>query len=109
MRPYKPRRAGKRWLQDAPSYILDVFDDKRTIDRYTVFLGGDWILQLNDDTWLQYIGMSGAPEHPQGFSQFGELRAHEAANYRYRNGHYRIKWNDLPEHIRKHVIARATE
>ena len=31
-RPYKPRRAGKRWLEEAPEYILDVFDNKGNSD-----------------------------------------------------------------------------
>ena len=58
---------------------------------------------------MPYLGMSDAPTHPQGFSQWGELRAHEAAAYRYREGKRRIRWLDLPEHIREHVKARAEE
>ena len=121
---YTPRRAGKRWREGAPDYILDCFDDPRTIDRYTVLLGGSLLNGTTDGTkvvvcsyaafnqpppWIDYIGMSGAPEDPQGFSQMGELSISEMQNYRYRNGHYRIKWLDLPEHIRQHVIARCTE
>ena len=105
MRAYKPRRAGKRWLEDAPEYVLDVFDDDRTCDRYTVFFCGSFFA----DGVVPYLGMSGAPTHPQGFSQWGELEPFQATAYRYRNGKHRIKWNDLPEHIRKHVIARATD
>jgi hypothetical protein len=105
-RAYQPRRASKRWLQDAPEYILDVFDNKgKTCDRYTVLLGGSLFV----DGVIAYLGMSGAPSYPQGFSQWGELKPHEAAAYRYRSGHDRIKWNDLPEHIRQHLIARVNE
>ena len=109
-RKYTPRRAGKRWLAGAPEYVLDVFDDPRTIDRYTVLFGGSLLNGTRDgkQVWIDYLGMSGAPEHPQGFSQMGELSIGEAQDYRYRNGHYRIKWMDLPEHIRRHVIGRAT-
>lgn len=110
MRTYTPRRAGKRWLTDAPEYVMDVFDDKRTADRYTVMFAGSLLISDGTfaGTYVQYLGMSGAPEHPQGISMWGELKAHEAAAYRYRNKHRRIKWDDLPEHIRKHVVARAT-
>lgn len=110
-RNYTPRRAGAHWREAAPDYILDVFDDPRTADRYTVIFGGkDWTEGDGTyaGTWLHYLGMSGAPTHPQGFSQFGELEAHQAMNYRYRNGRYRIRWLDLPEHIRAHIVARAS-
>ena len=82
-----------------------MFDDSRTCDRYTVLFGGS----LFADGVIPYLGMSGAPTHPQGFSQWGELQPHEASAYRYREGHHRMKWNDLPENIRQHVQARATE
>ena len=37
MRPYRPRRATKRWLEGAPEYVLDCFDNRgKTVDRYTV-------------------------------------------------------------------------
>lgn len=111
MRTYKPRRAGKRWLQDAPDYILDVLDTKgKTCDRYTILFTGE--LLTTDGTLagtiVPYLGMSDAPAHPQGVSMWGELRAYEASSYRYSAGHDRIRWLDLPEHIRAHVIARAT-
>lgn len=110
---YVCRRASKaRWLQNAPEYILDVFDNKgKTADRYTVMFTGS--LLISDGTFanthVQYLAMSGAPSHPQGVSMWGELTAYEAARFRYRSKHQRIKWDDLPEHIRKHVIARVKE
>ena len=62
-RPYKPRRAGKRWLEEAPEYILDVFDNKgKTADRYTVLFGGSmldpWLLK---DRKVHYLGMNSYP------------------------------------------------
>lgn len=115
MRTYTPRRANlKRWLEQAPEYILDVFDNKgKTADRYTVmFTGPDFLIRDGSDeyrnTHLPYLGLSDAPSHPQGFSQWGELSAYDASSYRYRVGHQRIRWLDLPGHIRKHVVARAT-
>jgi hypothetical protein len=121
MAVYRPRRAGSRWLEGAPAYIFDVFDDKGVGDRYTVFFGADFIYHVAKDgkigqgsdqyanTYLAYLGMSGAPSHPQGISQWGELEAYQTAMYRYRNKNRRIRWLDLPEHIRNHVIARATD
>lgn len=110
MRRYVPRRAGKRWLADAPAYVLDVLDSGNGGERYTVLFTGDLLIRDADGTvYVQYLGMSGAPTHPQGVSMWGELKAHEVAAYRYRSGHHRIKWSDLPEHIRQHVVVRATE
>jgi hypothetical protein len=112
---YKPRRANlKRWLQEAPPYILDVFDNKgKTADRYTVmFTGPDLLIRSNGtayaNTWVPYLGMSEAPSHPQGISMWGEMSAYDMDSYRYRDGKQRIRWLDLPEHIRKHAVARAT-
>lgn len=118
MRKYTPRKAGKRWLEDAPDYVLDVFDDPRTCDRYTVFFAAPFFISIEDgrttplsdrfnNTFVQYLGMSGAPSHPQGFSQWGELDAYRTAGYRRRSQRFRIRWNDLPEDIRAHVRARA--
>lgn len=107
---YIPRRAGKkRWLQNAPEYVLDCFDDPRTCDRYTVLFTANLLVTDGTfaGTFVQGLGMSGAPSHPQGVSQWFELKAHQAADYRYRNHHRRVKWMDLPEHIRAHVIGRA--
>jgi hypothetical protein len=115
VKPYTPRRAGlKRWLQDAPDYVLDVFDYPRACDRYTVMFTGRFLEYSGKEktfanTYVQYLGMSGAPTHPQGFSMWGEMEAYEAAAYRYNNHHRRIRWNDLPEHIKAHVRARAGE
>ena len=116
MKRYSPRRAGKKWLAGAPAYVLDCFDNgglsKRngSCDRYRVLFCGD-LLETDGTfagTYVQGLGMSDAPTHPQGVSLWFELKAYEAAAYRYRSSHQRVKWADLPEHIRRHVIARAT-
>lgn len=102
---YRPRRATKRWLEGAPEYILDVFDNKgKTADRYTVLFGGSMLEpKLLEDRKVYFLGLSGAPSHPQGFSQWGEISAS------YRPARDRIRWLDLPEHIQRHVIARVTQ
>lgn len=106
-RKYTPRRAGKRWQESAPAYVLDCFDDKGDGDRYTVFFTGEFL--ITDGTFkgthVPYLGMS---EH-LGISQWGELDAYQCANYRYAKKHRRVRWLDLPDQIRKHVIARAAE
>lgn len=104
-RNWKPRRAGRRWLENAPEYVLDCFDNKgKTADRYTVLFGGS----LLEDSLLRarknfYLGMSDAPTSTQGVSMWGECDA------AWRPSHERVRWVDLPAHIRKHVIARAAE
>ncbi len=108
-RKYTPRRAGARWLKDAPAYVLDCFDDARTVDRYTVLFTGN-LLETDgtfDNTFVHGLGMSSAPSHPQGISMWLELKAYEAAAYRYRNHHRRVRWLDLPKNIRRHVEARC--
>lgn len=102
-----PRRAGARWLQNAPEFVLDCFDSTEPGERYTVLFGGSLRVTADQQHYVSYLSMSGAPTHPQGVSMWGELRQHEAAEYRYRCGKQRVRWLDLPEHIRNHVIARV--
>lgn len=118
---YTPRRASKRWLEGAPAYVLDVLDSKGPGERYTVLFTRPFVYVSNPDgstseapgryadTWIQFLGMSDAPTHPQGVSLWGEMPAHQAAAYRYRCKRQRIRWQDLPEHIRRHVAARAAD
>lgn len=97
-RPYKPRRAGKRWLEEAPEYILDVFDNKgKTADRYTVLFGGSMFdPRMLQDRKVLFMGMNDNTYY------WGECDAS------WRPSRERIRWLDLPEHIRNHVIRRAT-
>ena len=107
---YTPRRAGSRWLEGAPAYILDCFDERGPGERYTVFFGTEFMSRRGDfaSSWISYLGMSDAPTHPQGVSLWGEMKAWNAVEYRTRRKHRRVRWQDLPEHIRAHVVARAT-
>jgi len=104
MKKYAPRRSSARWSEAAPEYVLACYDNGgKTADRYTVLFGGS----LYDDSMgrnASYLGMSDAPTHPQGFSQWSEM---PAANRDACGKH--IRWLDLPEHIRNHVVARATQ
>jgi hypothetical protein len=98
MRKYRPKKASKRWLIDAPDYILSVYDNGgKTCDRYTVLFAGHlWNASLGYN--VMYLAMSDGLE----FSQWGEMRSddREACGKQ-------IAWLDLPEHIRNHVIDRA--
>jgi hypothetical protein len=103
MPAYRPRRASKRWQEQAPEYVLDCFDNKgKTADRYTVLFGGS-LWEESMGRKVPYLGMSDSPTSPQGVSMWGEVEAS------WRPSHQRVRWLDLPEHIRQHVIARATE
>jgi hypothetical protein len=53
--------------------------------------------------------MSENPSHPQGVSMWSEYPAYQMAIWRTNKRRNRIRWLNLPEYIRKHVIARAEE
>jgi hypothetical protein len=97
-RKYSPRRAGARWREGAPSYILDCFDHPQFADRYTVIFA--LVENSPRGPWLHYLGIG------YGASAWGELDRFEAAAYRYANGKKRIRWLDIPEDIRKTICAR---
>ena len=108
---YTPRRANlTRWLQGAPDYVLDVLDSPKFADRYTVMFTKEMssVTGSYADTLISYLSMSDSPTHPQGVSLWSEMSAYDAASYRTASHHRRIRWLDLPENVRTHVIARAT-
>lgn len=103
MPSYRPRRASKRWQENAPDYVLDCFDNKgQTMDRYTVYFGGT-LWEPSMGRKVQCLNMSDAPSSPQGVSMWGETDVSQ------RPAHRRVAWMDLPENIRQHVIDRATD
>jgi hypothetical protein len=107
---FKPKRSAARWLYQAPEYVVACYDNRgRSADRYTVLFGGSlWepdYAKANascgrDPRLVQCLAMSGSPEHPQGVSIWTDcLRGAHLGR--------KVKWLDLPEHIREHVTARA--
>ena len=71
--------------------------EKGTIDRYTVVFSGNY---RGRQRLCRYLGMSGAPFHPQGFGQHGESETIiDWPTY----GHLgkKIKFQDLPEDCQK--------
>lgn len=95
-------RASKRWLEQAPEFVLACYDAPKYADRYTVLIGGSLQDRANPRT-VQYIGMSESPTNPQGFSQWGEMPSHSRAACG-----KKVRWLDLPESIRAHVVARCS-
>lgn len=118
MRKYTPRRAGKRWLEGAPAYVLDCFDNRgRTYDRYSVIFGHPYIwtdpgrgeTASAANTYLYILDMSPDPFHPQGIGVSGQYPAYLIAHYRYREKYHRVRWCVLPELVRKCVVQWAME
>lgn len=104
MRPYSPRRASKRWLNgDCPRGVLAIFDHPDSFDRYTVFYVE--VIRDERDVWLGYRAMSEQPCAPFGFGIYNEMKAHEVANFRYRQHHHSAKWSDLPDAV-KDLVRR---
>lgn len=99
---YRPRRASKKWLEGAPEYVLDCFDTG-WCDRYTILFGGSLFDEcLLKDRKVMYLGLNDMPTHPWfGVSMWGEIDAS------YRPSRYRIRWLDLPENVRNHIMKRA--
>lgn len=83
--------------QPEPDEIKSIWDNGgKTIDRYTV------ILYSRSGKYYDSFGLSDNPEHPQGFSQYGE--ALEGSHLG-----RKIKWNQLPIKVQNHVIDRLRE
>lgn len=99
---YRPRRSSKRWLEQAPEYVLAVYDNRgRTADRYTVLFGGS-LYSPEMGSNVQCLSMCEVPTHPQGISMWGEAYTGDRARF----GRH-IRWLDLPQNVREHVIGRA--
>jgi hypothetical protein len=89
-----------------PRWIRCYDNDGKTVDRYTVVYTGNYTKNTGGQVW--YVGMSGAPFHPQGFGQHGE---NDGPIDRPRYGHLgkRIKFRDLPEDCRRLVVEDYKE
>ena len=99
---------------DRPPYVLGCLDHPSYNDRYTVYLGGEFLTATRNDevrtrmnTNVAYLAMNGAPTHPLGFSQFGESAWFELDDYMREHRKFVISWDDLPEKVRKHVRDRC--
>lgn len=91
-----------RLLPDGiPKYVHCYDNGGKTIDRYTVVFTGRYTHKTGGEHW--YVGMSGAPFHPQGFGQHGSSR--DQIDYpTYGHLGKKIKFTDLPESCQKLVL-----
>ena len=109
---FMPRPRKDKSLE-RPAYVLACLDHPKYNDRYTVYLGGEFLISPNGvlrtplNTTVQYLGMNAAPTHPMGVSQWGEASWVELDDYVKRNRAFLVSWDDLPENIRKHVRSRC--
>lgn len=68
-------------------------------DRYTVF---PYRRHRDPEVRRMYLACGDTPEHPQGFSQWGEGDPSRACGKR-------IRFADLPLNVRLHVARRMRE
>jgi hypothetical protein len=106
---YRPRTQSKKFLDgDCPAGVLAIYDSgPKDFDRYTVFYKPSEPITYAEG-WIDYRGMSDEPSSPQGFGISGQMRAHQAADYRRRVYHHSAKWSELPEAV-KAVVRRDCE
>lgn len=99
-----PRRARARWLEGAPDYIIDCIYTKSYCE---------WVVLLkwpnHDPDYYQRRGLipilcvNDCPESPNmGVSMFDECHKDWRAKTK-----DRVRWLDIPEHVRKHIIRRC--
>ena len=109
---FMPRPRKDKSLE-RPAYVLACLDHPKYNDRYTVYLGGEFLISPNGvlrtplNTTVQYLGMNAAPTHPMGVSQWGDASWVDLDEYIKRNRAFLVSWDDLPENIRKHVRSRC--
>lgn len=96
------RRAGKRWRENAPAHVVDVFDEPKYADRYTVI-----VLPVIEYEGKKYVNVLGASEK-LNFSGWQEMELWEVAAFRYRKGHRRITYDTLPEKVKRAVEEVAS-
>lgn len=103
LRGARPRRASRQWMEQAPPYVLschDLGEKSKFDDRYTVLYWSKDMVDQAGFAYVECLGMSGAPTHPQGVSMFGQLPRSSDRPAK------RVRWLDLPRHIRQHAISR---
>lgn len=103
MRKYTPRRAGTRWLNGAPEYVLDCFYHHSSNSYDVLFTGSLLGTVASEPQDFAHVYVMGLDVSANGAWSSFELPAYEAAQYRYRNGKKRVKWAEMPEKVRKSV------
>lgn len=99
---YTPRRCSKRWLDgDCPRGVLAIFDHPNEVERYTIFYSE--LIGDGRNGYIEYFGTSA----DLNISGHGDMRTHEAANYRYKNKHRYARWTDLPDIVKEYIRLDA--
>ncbi len=73
-----------------------------TADRYTVVYTGNYAGKTKG--WHDYVGMSGAPFHPQGIGMHGQTEHQPCDRPSYGHLGKKIKFTDLPIDCQKLVM-----
>lgn len=106
MRKYTPRRAGKRWLQDAPSYVLDVVRHRKDEGDggFDVLFTGELLGTIQGQPKdFAHVYVMGLDLSADGRYCSFELDAYQAAQFRYRNSKRRVRWADVPTAVQNAV------
>ena len=84
-----------------PKDVLSIWDNGgKTVDRYTIMLDPKAGWSKGDHLGLGNVNQSGTSA---GFSQFGN-GAQEGSHLG-----KKLKWNDLPPGVQKHIVGRLSE
>lgn len=108
----KTKRTANLLPNGTPRYIRCYDNFGETLDRYTVIFTGNYTHQTGGAHW--YIGMNGAPFHPQGIGMDGEnARQIDIDNWGFppklgRKNHLgtRVEFSSLPDDCRALTLQR---
>lgn len=81
--------------------VYDLGDESEYADRYTILFSKKDFPEVSKPQYVQSLGMSGNPDHPQGVSQWGEALPGSHLGKK-------IKWDSLPDNIKTHIIKRLS-
>ena len=95
MKPRYPRRAGTRWREGAPAYVLDSLALPE--GGYDILVCGSGVNDPGAGAIYLHTATCGA------VLDTGEISALDCAGYRKRMGRHRKKWSGLPNEVRDSV------
>ena len=98
MRDYQPKKSSKRWLENAPDYVLAIYDAVKFNDRYTVLLGGKF---WNKDMGRNIMIL--------GISEAGSFYYETMPSINRDACGKKIAWKDLPERVQNAVLIACAD
>ena len=109
-RKYTPRRAGRRWLEGAPEYILDCFRQRKEDGGFDVLFTGSLLGTVaSEPRDFAHVYVMGLDLAADGRYYSFELSAYQAVQFRRANSHRRMGWKDLPREVRKSIEEWAKD